>query len=146
MKNFLSIQSFRLQNFKAVRDSGTVKFGPLTVFIGNNGSGKSSLIEGLETFRDIVLHGLDEGMRRWRGFEHVWNHAHNHELRRPAEHRPHHTHAMTFRIGLRLSPFTLKARQEINIGEGVMIFFIQQEQVVRQWFPLGKGTTERITS
>jgi hypothetical protein len=41
MKQCLPLRSFRLQNFKAARDSGTVRFGPLTVFIGNNGSGKS---------------------------------------------------------------------------------------------------------
>ena len=58
----LPLQTFRLRNFKAVRDSGEVHFTPLTVFIGNNGSGKSSLIEGLETFQSIVLHGLDDGL------------------------------------------------------------------------------------
>lgn len=67
------LQTFRLRNFKAVRDSGVVKFTPLTVFIGNNGSGKSSLIEGLETFQSIVIDGLDEAMNRWRGFDFVWN-------------------------------------------------------------------------
>jgi AAA15 family ATPase/GTPase len=54
----LPLASFRLHNFMAVRDSGTVRFSPLTVFIGNNGSGKSSLMEGLETFRDIVVDEL----------------------------------------------------------------------------------------
>ena len=67
------LQTFRLRNFKAVRDSGIVKFTPLTVFIGNNGSGKSSLIEGLETFQSIISDGLDEAMNRWRGFEFIWN-------------------------------------------------------------------------
>ncbi len=67
------LQTFRLRNFKAVRDSGVVKFTPLTVFIGNNGSGKSSLIEGLETFQSIVVDGLDEAMNKWRGFENIRN-------------------------------------------------------------------------
>ena len=58
-----------------------MKFGPLTVFIGNNGAGKSSLIEGLGTFRDVVLDGLDAAMNRWHGFEYVWSHAVKHELR-----------------------------------------------------------------
>src|SRR5687768_9943607 len=77
----LPLETFRLQNFKAVRDSGTVTFTPLTVFIGNNGSGKSSLIEGLETFQNIVLHGLDEAFLPWRGFEHIWNKAVSHQLK-----------------------------------------------------------------
>lgn len=71
----LSVRSFRLRNFKAVRDSGVVKFTPLTVLIGNNGSGKSSLIEGLETFQITATKGLTEAIERWRGFEFIWNRA-----------------------------------------------------------------------
>ena len=124
----LPLRSFRLQNFKAVRDSGTVKFGPLTVFIGNNGSGKSSLIEGLETFRDIVVNGLDAAMNRWRGFEHVWNHAVPHELRRVEGQRPFHTNPMSFQVACcTKKSFGLKAKQVVNMGEGGNDVFIQQE-------------------
>ncbi len=141
MKKRLPLRSFALRNFKAVRDSGTVKFGPLTVFIGNNGLGKSSLIEGLETFRDIVVDGLDKAMGRWRGFEHVWNHAVKHELRRPVNDRPRHTNPMTFQIALSLQDCSLTARQEINLGDGGNDLFIEEEQVVRG----GAGTTESFT-
>ncbi len=77
----LPVQSFRLRNFKAVRDSGVVRFNPFTVFIGNNGAGKSSLIEGLETFRGIVTHSLDEALRPWLGFEHVLHKGTRHASR-----------------------------------------------------------------
>ena len=77
----LPLEVFRLRNFKAVRDSGAITFTPLTVFIGNNGSGKSSLIEGLESFHSIVLDGLDEAFLPWRGFDHVWNKAVPHQLK-----------------------------------------------------------------
>ena len=36
------LRSFKLKNFKAVRDSGILRFTPLTVFIGNNGGGLST--------------------------------------------------------------------------------------------------------
>lgn len=52
-------QSVRVRNFKAIVDSKTVKLGPLTALIGNNGTGKSSLIEALETYQIIVRDGLD---------------------------------------------------------------------------------------
>ena len=65
MKCKLSLFSFRLKNFKAVQDSKTIRFTPLTAFIGNNGSGKSSIIEALETFQSVVLNGLDEAMTPW---------------------------------------------------------------------------------
>ena len=90
------LQTFRLRNFKAVRDSGVVKFSPLTVFIGNNGSGKSSLIEGLETFQSIVVDGLDEAMNRWRGFENVLNKSVRHNYYYPKEGRPYLTQPMSF--------------------------------------------------
>ncbi len=69
MANKLALKSFRLKNFKAIRDSGVVRFSPLTVLIGDNGSGKSSLVEGLQTYQRIVTDGLDEAMQMWRGFE-----------------------------------------------------------------------------
>ncbi|MBN1576390.1 MAG: AAA family ATPase [Chitinispirillaceae bacterium] len=69
----LPLRSFRLQNFKAVRDSKTIKFTPITVFIGNNGSGKSSIVEGLESFQHIIMEGVDEAMAPWHGYENIWN-------------------------------------------------------------------------
>lgn len=71
----LPLASFKLKNFKAVRDSKVIKFTPLTVFIGNNGSGKSSIIEGLQTYQSILTQGLDEAMIQWRGFENIRNAA-----------------------------------------------------------------------
>lgn len=67
----LRLQSVRIRNFKAIVDSRTLVLGPLTVFIGHNGSGKSSLIEGLETYQAIVTDGLDSAMQRWLGIEHA---------------------------------------------------------------------------
>jgi len=71
----LRLNSFRLQNFKAVQDSGVVQFTPLTVFIGNNGSGKSSLIEGLKAFRDISEDDLVEVMQAWHGLPNIRHQA-----------------------------------------------------------------------
>ena len=73
MAKKLALKSFRLKNFKAIQDSGVVKFTPLTVLIGDNGSGKSSLVEGLRTYQKIVTDGLDAAMGMWRGFEYIAN-------------------------------------------------------------------------
>ena len=69
----LTLRSFRLKNFKAVRDSGEVRFTPITVFIGQNGSGKSSLIEGLLTYQSFLLSNLDQAMQIWKGYEYIHN-------------------------------------------------------------------------
>ncbi len=65
------LHSVRVRNFKAIVDSGVVKLGPLSVFIGYNGAGKSSLIEALETYQAIVRDGLDAAMQHWFGIEHA---------------------------------------------------------------------------
>ncbi len=69
------LKKIAIENFKAVRQSGEVELTPLTVFIGNNGSGKSSLIEALEAYSDIVVQGLDDASERWPGLGHTWNKA-----------------------------------------------------------------------
>lgn len=71
----MTLQSVRIRNFKAIVDSQTVRLGPLTAFVGNNGSGKSSLIEALRTWQDVVRVGLDAAMAQWLGIQHVRHQA-----------------------------------------------------------------------
>lgn len=65
------LDSVRVRNFKAISDSGAVRLTPLTVLIGNNGSGKSSLVEALETLQTMVVGDIDQALQAWRGIEHV---------------------------------------------------------------------------
>ena len=69
----LALESIQIKNFKAIADSGVVRFTPLTLLIGENGSGKSSLIEALGTLQQIVIEDLDDAMAPWRGFDEVWH-------------------------------------------------------------------------
>jgi predicted ATPase len=124
----LALRSFRLSNFKAVRESKTIRFGPLTVLIGNNGSGKSSLIDGIETFRAIVLSGLDAAMNRWRGFEHVWNHAAPHIVQHPGTAQAYHSNPLAFQAAGNTGATRYDATMRINLGEGGNRLFLQQEQ------------------
>jgi hypothetical protein len=41
----MGLKSIRIQNFKCFRDSGEIPFAPLTVIVGRNSSGKSSIIQ-----------------------------------------------------------------------------------------------------
>ena len=78
MKKELPLAGIQIKNFKAIQDSKLVKLTPLTIFIGNNGSGKSSIIEALETFQILALQGIDDAMQPWHGFEHIWGKANSH--------------------------------------------------------------------
>lgn len=54
-----------IRNFKAIRESGRLKLTPLTILIGNNGSGKSSLIEKKKAkyrARDFTERGDHDGL------------------------------------------------------------------------------------
>lgn len=67
------LRSISVENYKAILETGLVPLEPLTVLIGNNGSGKSSLIEAARTYQRIVLEGVDAAFADALGFEHVRN-------------------------------------------------------------------------
>jgi len=92
------LKSIHIKNFKAVQNSKTIRLTPLTVFIGNNGSGKSSLIEALETYQTIVTSGLDVAMVPWRGFEYIQNQAVSHKLQNANGSRAYQTNPIEFNL------------------------------------------------
>ena len=65
------IKSIEIENFKAI-GRGKIKLSPLTAFIGYNGTGKSSVLEALETYRIIITQGLNSGISLYKGFEHIY--------------------------------------------------------------------------
>lgn len=118
----LPLKSFRLQNFKAVKDSKTIKFTPLTVFIGNNGSGKSSLIEGLETFQNIVTHDLDYAMQQWKGIDHILNKKSNHDFKNGFRNNP-------IKMNFSGNFNSIKYTHKIEVNKGNDDIFIQKEEL-----------------
>jgi len=131
LKPKLALQCIRLRHFKAVRDSGVVEFTPLTVFIGNNGSGKSSFIEGLETFQRIILHGLDEAFLPWRGFEHVWNQAVPHQLREGQIGKLERQNPMVFELEGRWDDSSYRGVVEIgtDLKDGNQVVFTREDLI-----------------
>jgi predicted ATPase len=125
MTNEAPLKSFRSKNFKAVRDSKTIKFGDLTVFIGNNGSGKSSIIEGLETYRSIIFNGIDHAMSRWKGFEHVQNKAVSHRLINSGGQRSYRANPICFEMRWN----TNEASIEIATDQSGDKIFIRDEEI-----------------
>jgi predicted ATPase len=126
-RHSLALKTFRLRNFKAICDSRVVRFTPLTVLIGNNGSGKSSLVEGLETFQTIVEQGLDKAMQQWRGFEHIWNSACQHELRHRGDGEPYYTNPMSFEVSGASEARQFRADMSINAVDGKNRILIEDE-------------------
>ena len=128
MKSKLPLITFRLQNFKAVQDSKTITFTPLTAFIGNNGSGKSSIVEGLETLQTLALHGLDAAMQPWHGFEYIWNQAKEHKPRMIGD-REQLSNPMMFGFYALLDrnlPYKIRIHIEISADSNLNTVFVQK--------------------
>ena len=121
----MSLQSVRVRNFKAIVDSRAVKLGPLTVFVGNNGSGKSSLIEALETWQDIVRDGLDAAMSRWLGIEHA-----RHKAMEARERAGKAVNPIVFEASLGASPRKVtRCELQINNDAAANRMFIAAERL-----------------
>jgi predicted ATPase len=125
------LRSFGVENFKAIRDSGPIAFDWLTLFIGNNGAGKSSLIEALETLRDIVLNGVDAAFGRWRGFEHALNKASDRKLLKRIKHRTGYSDPMRFSMEWKTLQKRFKFSQSLTQGPGGNTLFIEREQIIQ---------------
>ena len=119
----------RVQNFKAIGDSGSINLTPLTVLIGNNGSGKSSLVDALETVYECIVNNIDVAMQLWRGIEHARNKAggvsyatdENGELR---SNKP-----MTFELQGRLGQLRFRAGTAINERGGNNQLVFENESI-----------------
>lgn len=127
----MRLQSVRVRNFKAIVDSKTVKLGPLTAFIGNNGAGKSSLIEALETYQSIVRDGLDIAMQRWLGIEHA-----RHKGQEVKERLGQFVNPIGFELSLGSSPRKVRRLEmTVNNDPAANRMFIANERISR-----GDGT------
>jgi predicted ATPase len=128
----LRLKSFRLKNFKAVRDSGEILFTPLTVFIGNNGSGKSSVIEGLKTFYDLVGQDVEDAMRDWHGYESIWYRGVDRVVVTPKEkgvRRERYSEPTSFALKGRYEHGWYRAQMEIGLTPEADELFISKEDV-----------------
>lgn len=140
------LRSFRLKHFKAVRDSGPIKFTPLTVFVGNNGSGKSSITEALETLQAIVGRGLDEAMQAWRGFEHIWHQGVLHRLNQQGRGRSYHSNPMSFDLTGRIRTGSFSASLRVNAGPAANELFIEEERVlIRNRLDMHRDAQGKVT-
>lgn len=73
------LRSIQIKNFKAIADSGRIELTPLTVFVGHNGTGKSSVLEALEFFHRYVQLGIDEAIEPWYDIDHILWQGHDRE-------------------------------------------------------------------
>lgn len=123
----MHIKSIAVENFKALRTSGTVRLRPLSVIIGNNGSGKSSLLEAAETYVRILDHGVEGAMKHWQGFEHIWHKGAQtgKTSSAPLSKQPN---PMKLTLNLKLDKVNAKVSVAVNTADKGNLLYIQQER------------------
>lgn len=136
------LDSFRLRRFKAVRDSGNVKLTPFTLLIGANGSGKSSLIEGLQACYELFFAEPTTVFGRWRGFEHVFCKRSQTAQKRTRGGEPAN-HSMEFDLRGRLGPGGFKSHLEVRASGNFDSVFRGLEEFVG---PDGKSSHFRAST
>lgn len=123
----MQIKSIAVKNFKALRSSGTVRLKPLSVIIGNNGSGKSSLMEAVETYVRVLTTGVDSAMEHWQGFEHIRHQgaktAIDSELGLAKQ-----LNAMRFALNIKVGASAVKLSMAINAVTDRKFLYVQQER------------------
>ncbi len=123
----MQIKSISIENFKALRKPGLVRLKPLSVIIGNNGSGKSSLMEAVETYVRVVTTGVDSAIEHWQGFEHI-----RHQAARAANSADvglaKQPNAMRFALDIKTREATAKLSIAINTANNGNFLYVQQEQ------------------
>ena len=60
-------------NFKAIKDCLNLPLQPFTAFIGNNGSGKSSVMEAMRTIHLCLTKNIEDAFSIWGGLDKVRN-------------------------------------------------------------------------
>jgi len=122
------LRSVSVRNFKAIRNSGQLKLTPLTVLIGNNGSGKSSLIEALELFHIFVDQGLDEAFQDWHGIEHIRNKMAAEQTRFSTTGEQRSSKPISFKIAGHTGERSFRASSVINERGKGNILFVEREE------------------
>ncbi|HNR19081.1 MAG TPA: AAA family ATPase [Bacteroidia bacterium] len=64
-----------VRNYKAIRDSGDIFLKPFNVFIGNNGTGKSSVMEALRALQMCVCGNITDAFKDFGGLQKVHNYS-----------------------------------------------------------------------
>ena len=62
------LKSLRVQHFRSLTDV-SLKFSPITILVGQNGSGKSNVVDALRFVRDSLRHSLDHAISERGGID-----------------------------------------------------------------------------
>lgn len=76
------IESIYASNFRSLGSDAKIRFGPLTILVGTNGSGKSNALDSLQFVADCMRIGLEGSITKRHGIRAVrrWSSGHPHNV------------------------------------------------------------------
>jgi predicted ATPase len=136
----MKLSSIKVRHFKAIEDTGTITLGPLTAFVGYNGTGKSSVIEACEFFHAYALSGVETALNPWFKFDHVlWQGAE----RKRSPHGSFYSRPFEISLAGKAAKCSWKATLEIGeLAESVGKFPARSVVTKRQFLKVGENEQE----
>lgn len=64
------LKKLRIRHFKSI-EQADIDLADINIFVGNNGSGKSNVIDAIRFLRDVATHGLDRALSDRHGIDSV---------------------------------------------------------------------------
>lgn len=124
------IEKISITNFKAIEHCLNLPVQPFTAFIGNNGSGKSSVMEALRTLHLCLTKNIEDAFNIWGGLDKVRNY---HALQDEAsvsqfgfkqKHKP-----ITFWIQCKLNEKVYEYQVAINLSLNSDYYVVENEEL-----------------
>lgn len=122
------LEQISITNFKAIARCN-IRLSDLAVFIGNNGSGKSSVLDALHTLQTVLLHGVSKGFQlRWLGLEHIRHNQSRYQHNRSTKAGIPRKYAdMEFRLKGRLDDKMYEYAVSFNTSLNEDMYWVMQE-------------------
>lgn len=118
------IEGFRIRNYRTLRDvrlgrlwndRGTKNLTPMTVVIGKNGAGKSSLFDAFGFLADCLKYGVEDACDRRNGFERIISQGKNEPIQFEIYYKQDHgarpiTYEVSFALDSQNRPYVKSER------------------------------------
>ena len=125
------IEQVTINYFKAIEHCQNLQLQPFTVFIGNNGSGKSSVLEALRVLQIAVIEDLQEAFKNFKGLDRVRNYLAT--ISSPAKSKSAFNkanHPIDFIFSCKIENKHFDYRIAINLNETGDYYIVESEELV----------------
>lgn len=122
------IQRVQIRHYKAIEDSKSLPLPAFAVFIGNNGSGKSSVFEALQLLHEAATTDLNTAFGRWGSLENVRHHQAKKPTPSHSAYQPERA-PVEIKITVRLDKQTYRYEVGFNTSRNHDFYLVEYESL-----------------